>query len=65
MRTAITKRVDALERRDGPDVIAFRWHDSDVISVNGVQMPLSEYERLYPDAITIHLTWGDDDAHPR
>lgn len=58
----LAKRVADLEQRAAPRVIATRWHDDDFISVQGVQMPLDEFRRRYPNATVIHMTWGDDDA---
>lgn len=60
----LAKRLQRLEQRAAPAVYGFRWHDDDFISVQGVQMPLDEFRRRYPNATVIHMTWGDDAPDP-
>lgn len=39
--------------------MGIRFYDSEMISVRGVEIPLAEFERRYPDAVVVHLTWDD------
>jgi hypothetical protein len=52
------RRVADLENRSGgQSAIVMDWGD-DRLMVNGVEITRAEFEKRYPDAVTV--TWDDD-----
>ena len=58
----INKRLEDLKRKlGGATVYGVQWSpDSETINVKGKEIPRAEYERLYPDAVTIEIEWVED-----
>lgn len=57
---SLQRRLSRLEhKRGGKKMIGIRYAAEDLVTVSGKQIPLAEWQRLYPDGSLIHVVYED------
>ncbi len=67
MHRSLEHRLQALEDRAQPERAGYVVQIGDgpdaIVRVDGVDIPLADYERRYPDAVTIDIGGPSDATH--
>ncbi len=67
MYRSLEHRLQALEQQAQPERAGYVVQIGDgpdaIVTVDGIDIPLAEYERRYPDAVTIDIGGPGDATH--